>query len=114
MGIQLTIWVHPHFIALFQPTCLALVPSCQVDDTIAFVLALVLQTPSNASLEETSATVACQHPVMFARRAIPADFTNRKNLAVYRLKDEGKLTWRKQTFSCKRVKYRIHYCFSKR
>lgn len=71
----LTISVHLHFQTFPEPTGLALVSSCNIYHTVSVFLAYVLQTTTDAPLEESPTAVAALHAIMFPRSLVSADMT---------------------------------------
>lgn len=58
---------------LLEPARLALVSPGDVHDTVVLLFADVVEVPSDASLEESAASVAALNPVMFTGRFVAAD-----------------------------------------
>lgn len=62
--ILLTFFSHANFNALLQPAILALIPVININRAILECSACVGQISSNAALEETFATFACEDTIM--------------------------------------------------
>lgn len=80
---SLTIFVHLYVKALLQPTGLTLIAPRHINRAVASFLALVRQIAANASLEESTTTVAREHTVMFPGRSVSADSAQNNRFAIY-------------------------------
>ena len=80
---SLTIFVHLYVKALLQPTGLTLIAPCHINSAVTSFLALIRQTAANASLEESTTTVASEHTVVFAGRSVSADSAQNNRFAIY-------------------------------
>jgi len=88
------IFVHLYVKALLQPTGLTLIAPRHINRAVASFLALVRQIAANASLEESTTTVACEHTVMFPGRSVSADSAQNNRFAIYSL--HGVLCFQRQ------------------
>lgn len=75
LRFQLTVSVHSNIKAFLQSTSLALVSPGHVYGARPFFFALVDKVPSNTSLKEAPAAIACQHSVVLPRGPVTAHFT---------------------------------------
>lgn len=69
----LTISIHSNFKAFFQSAGLTLVASGDVYGTSVVLLALISEVPSDASLEKSTASIACQHSIVFSWSSVAAN-----------------------------------------
>ena len=72
-GVVLTIPAHAERHALLQSAELASVPVDAVDHAVLLSRALVVRHAALGTAEETLAALAGDHPVVDARRLVPAD-----------------------------------------